>query len=466
MAYNLDKELMRKTFSMGEHFDNFTHRSGQRIKIFPFLTNNAFVTSLSSVVGEWLRLSRETHTACGSAEETLEKILSLIDVEVDDKAALKHIFWTMFWEDSGVLKPNSVNPMCYIPCDDSCEKRTANYLSSTLGDHRQIKNAIDTAISRSEYQANVLEHVVLCALKSGTEQPQTIESYYRVHMAPSSTFIEDLLFVLDNPTRTKEYLVDLLEFYYFFYTAQTTLALARFEHGDRNINIPLYFSLDWEKTNKARPCYTSGWQDLEKAISQQFYHAITLEILNQTASGEQFDYIAIKDYLSETGEYTEVAEQIRQATELYRNAILAISKPQVRSELEAITKNEHLGPVFSEIHYLYESVRKQFQITDRGAASDRYIKHFREFCHKKFLKNRRSNGLMLNITEEFLIFLTKLAIKNEEQMSLNEVFHQFEIRGVYLDQPSRDEVVKFYTKLNLIDKKSDSGDAQYVKRIL
>ena len=51
-------------------------------------------------------------------------------------------------------------------------------------------------------------------------------------------------------------------------------------------------------------------------------------------------------------------------------------------------------------------------------------------------------------------------------MSLNEVFHQFELRGVFLDQPSKDEVVKFYTKLNLIDKKSDSGDAQYVKRIL
>jgi DNA phosphorothioation-dependent restriction protein DptG len=73
---------------------------------------------------------------------------------------------------------------------------------------------------------------------------------------------------------------------------------------------------------------------------------------------------------------------------------------------------------------------------------------------------------MLNITEEFLIFLTKLAIKNDEQMSLNEVFHQFELRGVFLDQPSRSEAVKFYTKLNLIDKKSDSGDAQYVKRIL
>ena len=73
---------------------------------------------------------------------------------------------------------------------------------------------------------------------------------------------------------------------------------------------------------------------------------------------------------------------------------------------------------------------------------------------------------MLNLTEERLIFLTKLAIKNEEQLGLNEVFRQFELRGVFLDQPSKVELVNFYTKLNLIDKKSDSGDAQYVKRIL
>lgn len=273
-------------------------------------------------------------------------------------------------------------------------------------------------------------------------------------------------FILDNPSRTKDYLVDLLEFYYFFYTSQTSLALSRFEHGKRDEIVPLYFSLDWEKTNKARDCYTSGWQLLQPTLEQQFYHAITLELLNQTTSDECLDYIGIQEYVDELDTEDDLAEQIHQISELYRNAIFHISSPQACAELHALRKNDQLGPVFSEIHYLYDSVRSQFQNTDRHRVSDGYIKHFKTFCHEKFLKNRRSNGLMLNITEEFLIFLTKLAIKNEEQMSLNEVFNQFQLRGIYLDQPSKDEVVKFYTKLNLIDKKSDSGDAQYVKRIL
>ena len=35
-----------------------------------------------------------------------------------------------------------------------------------------------------------------------------------------------------------------------------------------------------------------------------------------------------------------------------------------------------------------------------------------------------------------------------------------------VDNQSKAEVMQYYEKLNLIEKKSDSGDAQYVKRIL
>ena len=74
--------------------------------------------------------------------------------------------------------------------------------------------------------------------------------------------------------------------------------------------------------------------------------------------------------------------------------------------------------------------------------------------------------MMLNLTEETLIFLTKVCIKDQEMMRLNDVFNEFELRGVYLDNISKEQVMRYYEKLNLIEKKSDSGDAQYVKRIL
>lgn len=74
--------------------------------------------------------------------------------------------------------------------------------------------------------------------------------------------------------------------------------------------------------------------------------------------------------------------------------------------------------------------------------------------------------MMLSISEEMLIFLTKISIKDQEKVRLNDIFTEFESRGVYLDDHSKSEVMRYYEKLNLIEKKSDSGDAQYVKRIL
>ena len=42
----------------------------------------------------------------------------------------------------------------------------------------------------------------------------------------------------------------------------------------------------------------------------------------------------------------------------------------------------------------------------------------------------------------------------------------YERRGLFFDRYSKEEIVNLLNTWNLIDKKSDSGDAQYVKQIL
>ena len=69
------------------------------------------------------------------------------------------------------------------------------------------------------------------------------------------------------------------------------------------------------------------------------------------------------------------------------------------------------------------------------------------------------------MNEERIILLTKVILK-EERMKLNDLIKGFELRGVYFDNTSREALILFYDKLGLIEKKSDSGDAKYVKGIL
>ncbi len=468
MAFVLDKEIMRKTFSMGEDGESFKHAPSHKIRLFPYVANNnaTIVTSLSVVIGEWLRLVREQNTGCETADNTINKIMDLVECDDQIKNDLLSIIKTLFWDEHGRIRPSSVESMAYIPCTDVSEQKTAQYLSSVLGEHEVLKRLVNAAVLRADTQFNVLEKAVLNALKTDVQTDAVLEPYFRLHNAPMHIFTDDLKFVLESSSRTKEYLIELLEWYYFFYTSQASLYLQRFESGNREEIIPLYFCLDWEKTNKARECYKSGWQWLQRAIQMQFCHAITLEILNQNPSGEQFDYVDIHELISREGNEQEVADQIRELCEMYRYAIQCMSSQKECEDFNALERDVELGPVFSEIHYLFESIKIQFLNTSRGRANNSYVKNFTDFCIKNVLKYRGQNGYMLNLTEERLIFLTKLAIKNEEQLGLNEVFRQFELRGVFLDQPSKVELVNFYTKLNLIDKKSDSGDAQYVKRIL
>lgn len=64
-----------------------------------------------------------------------------------------------------------------------------------------------------------------------------------------------------------------------------------------------------------------------------------------------------------------------------------------------------------------------------------------------------------------LILLTAIVVK-DEKMIIKELFHQFEKRGVFLDRYSKEEILRLYEKMNILDKKSDSGEAKYVKPIL
>lgn len=318
---------------------------------------------------------------------------------------------------------------------------------------RAKRKALDTS--------NVLEKLVLSKLEYDERKASNQNlSYFRITNSLKESFEEDFKYVLENSKRYRD-LVSLLELYFFTYTAQTSLQLKRFLAGKRDENIPLYFCLEWEKTSQSRSCFTEGWQKLQAAIEEIFVHAIVLEILNQTEKDcELVDYIRIAEMIQNDADDSKIASQIDEITDCYRKAI---SDCPTMNELQRKVTSE--GITADAIHYLFESVKTQFEETTRDRANKSYVSKFERYCHK-FLKNRGRSGLMLNLTEETLIFITKLCIKNQKQMRLKDVFNAFEKRGIFLDSFSKEQVASYYEKLNLIEKKSDSGDAKYVKRIL
>ena len=459
-------QISTKIFCESKMFDSnrkFYHKSGYRFKLFPFVTqpNSDPVLELEPLIGNFLCMIEEKTVKEITAQKLSELLRKEIEIGIGQEAFFENMIRWLFFNADGKVRPLNLEMMEQVISSKTSENRIAEYLVDVLGDRQVLRVELKMAKRKALDTSNVLEKLVLSKLEYDERKASNQNlSYFRITNSLKESFEEDFKYVLENSKRSRD-LVSLLELYFFTYTAQTSLQLKRFLAGKRDENIPLYFCLEWEKTSQSRSCFTEGWQKLQAAIEEIFVHAIVLEILNQTEKDcELVDYIRIAEMIQNDADDSKIASQIDEITDCYRKAI---SDCPTMNELQRKVTSE--GTTADAIHYLFESVKTQFEETTRDRANKSYVSKFERYCHK-FLKNRGRSGLMLNLTEETLIFITKLCIKNQKQMRLKDVFNAFEKRGIFLDSFSKEQVASYYEKLNLIEKKSDSGDAKYVKRIL
>lgn len=464
MSYIISTDAFKTTFAVAPDGRRLTHHSGKRIKVFPFNTTqqstSPAVETFDSLIGYYLTLIDGINPKFLSKDELIERLEEETEIEPGKEDLFRGAVSQLFFEN-GQLRSLNLRMREYMPCVEPAEKRIAEYLVDVLGDCGCLRRHMKEALRNLEMRSNVLEGLIISKLEAEDNKAREELHYSRITDALKTVFEQDFEYILASEIRTRDYLVPLLEFYYFSYTAQACLQLNRFDDGDPQSNRPIYFCLDWEKTSQSRLCFTEGWQRLESSLDKMFAHIITLEILNQTESSDQFDYVKLIRMADTSAEEdARISGQIRQLTTMYRNAIDC-------AQMRELTPSAHpRGKTASEIRFLFDSVRVQFEMTDRRKPYSSYAEKFERFCKRNYLKFRGRSGFMLNISEETLVFLTKICVKEQEKLRLKDVFCEFERRGVFFDSISQEQIAQYFEKLNLIEKKSDSGDAKYVKRIL
>ena len=78
---------------------------------------------------------------------------------------------------------------------------------------------------------------------------------------------------------------------------------------------------------------------------------------------------------------------------------------------------------------------------------------------------------MIMISNNDLLLMIRICQRSSENMipnlgiQINDLFKEFEMRGLYFDGQSKQYIIKHLHEINLIDSKSDSEEAQYVKQI-
>lgn len=463
-----DEALFKKIFNTKDDKpDNsykLTHTADKCFKLFPYKATTKKASPIfydfGDCISEFFRKVLEISAEPVGYEELCKKIQDNIEIKEDDTDLFKDIISSLFFKNGNFCGYNiGLYPYQTI-ADNKSSEVIAEFLYCVLGLDDSDKEHIIAA--RKSYSFNVLEKMVINSIETQNSSPKKKnEKYHQVIRSIQKQFKADFAFMLSSGMTSVEDLANVLSFYYFYYISQTCLALDQFGNGNRDQIQPLYFALDWEKISKNRKCCEEGWANLQNNVSQMYSHAITLEIINQNNSHKRLDYIDFKSIADLSEE-----DDIRISTEIKRAENTYVSYIGDCPQIKDIPNEEGANRTDGAIRHLFKCINTQFAETDRKRASQLYSEKFSEFCKARFVKNRKKSGLTLNLTERDIIFLTKLAIQHDEKIRLNDLYKEYESRGIYLDSTSKSLLQEFFTKLNLIDKKSDSGDAQYVKRIL
>ncbi|MGM1050411.1 MAG: DNA phosphorothioation-dependent restriction protein DptG [Bacillota bacterium] len=464
MDYHLNLDVIKEKFK----FDSsLRHNPKMEIEILPYNTkfkDNQY--NFREVVGEFIRLvGHKKLPAVVNTDDLINSVLNKIDFEnVNQRSEFKQMIKTLFLDDHNQLYLFHPQTLYYINTGESENKKLALFLYNVLWNQ---ENAWTVDDSQEENSHDLMSELLFKSLPQLGSSSEKHRNYAVMLPEISDLFIQDFKWLATKSDLFTIQVEKIISYYYFFYVTQLALRNeAMFGQLERKIK-PVYFTFEGEeKLSKTRVSYEYGWRSLEKSISRTFSHVNFLKMLNLS-----------NDRLNELHSYQEIANRVRAMTaeeqslleqsfdtliDEYKNKLSGDS----RWELMGRVSTPYDVPVLNKMYLFLNMIDHQFNQTSRSKPYNEYKQWFVHFCQKTFLKSRGRSGKMLILDTDYLLFLTKMIIKDESKIRLKKLFEEFEIRGIVYDRDTQSSIIDYFEKLNLLEKKSDSGDAIYVKAFL
>lgn len=291
----------------------------------------------------------------------------------------------------------------------------------------------------------------------------SVNTYHPILDNIISLFNKDFNFLLDYPSFLLENIDYLFAYYYFFYATQLILKLNKnfdFHKDDDHSVEELFYLLEGETAQDIRKAVHVGYNLPSNYVDKllcKIYVIDQINILlgtNDYMWGDIIDSFENMNDLDQKNFFDVVCEWVQ-----YYRVTRGMNNINIPSE----PNTENLKCL---IDTLYNSLTDE-----KGAPSGtweyRYPLNLLELGKNfHFIKFRTIYKYTFNLTNDMLLLLTAVCVKKRNDMQISELFLEFEYRGVFLDEQSQEEVQNFLSKCNLIDEKSDSEEAKYVKPIL
>lgn len=470
MGYKIDISKVKKDYSMQDPNKKPTHKPKSKDKLIvpynvrPLKEHKDIIKRFDECIGVFCCNLLNCNATEFNKEVFFSDIINSVEFETeDDKEKFKEVVSIVFFdEDKGIAKFHPKVLVYSMTEEENIEM--GNFLYDVLFDEKENYGKCIEEVFENK-TGNVLTDLILDKLPEVSINSEKKKKQYKNFAEEiTSVFNEDLKYLLKGNRDFCSQIITLLKLYYVVYILRSVGNLNNM--FDEKEVLPIYFTFDWEKVSKGRIGYENGWCLVESAITSLRSHEICLNILNCSETDRnKYTYKEFKELVSEMNdeEKLETWENLSEVVSMYETAIKDENEYWTEYEFDSDTDDD----ILVEVEKLYDLIHNHHsKVTNAIELSRRYYDWFFEFCRNNFLRNRGRNGMTLNLTEEYVILLTKLCIKDEQKVRLQYIIKEFERRGIYLDKDSRNRLIDFYQRLNVLEKKSDSGDALYVRSIL
>ncbi|MGQ8870659.1 DNA phosphorothioation-dependent restriction protein DptG [Paenibacillus sp. TSA_86.1] len=462
MEFKLDLETIIDKFK----FDSsIRHNPKIPVELLPYNTKfKDMQFNLKEVVGEFLRLvGQKKMSSEANPEQLVEAVLKSIDFkDINQKNEFKQMIRTLFIDENNQLFLFHPQTLYYINTVENENRKLAEFLFAVLWNGNAAWE-----ISNEEHQTDdLMSSLIFKALPVLKSEELQSPKYAVLLPEISELFAVDFEWLSTKQDLFTQQFEKLLSYYYFFYITQMLRRNeALFAKYEKSI-VPIYFTFEEEeRLSKTRVSYEYGWKNIERSINRMFTHVNFHKMLNISVEGveEVLSYQEIAEVLR-TGtneEILAIEEAVDKVIEQYREGLSDVKWSQMSLNLETYDL-----PVLNKLSILFQMIEYQFNNSFRSKPYNEYKMWFTHFCQRTFLKSRGRSGKMLILDTDYLLFLTKIIIKDEHKIRLKKLFEQFEVRGIIYDRDTQVSIIEYFEKLNLLEKKSDSGDAIYVKAFL
>lgn len=341
----------------------------------------------------------------------------------------------------------------------SGQEKIVDYLGSMLKPNEMILDQL------TKKQLNLFNDIIVSALDvDGSFSKSKEGDEYLILPFIKESFCADLKWLLSMEDSVIVKYIHVFLHFYLCYSLTQTLVNLDPRKCDEPIIGPtsMFYILSSEHASVECEAVVDGWSKHVNREAQEklFGRMQTLDILHSLLGGKNIGFFheVLLEY--QKIEFTdEVRQKLETVLSSYQNDKRALLQNRAKYSLP-----ELMDTSVTDYRDFIKKLSKLCTSLQSPEYSTKMPDRINGIMKIRLLSTRRGIGI-LNLDDEMLFFLVAMLTRNE-RTKLDDLYKKFSEYGILFSSSTRTAIENYLLKLNLLEKKSDAGEAQYVKIIL